>query len=171
MMLAPIYRVLIDLALKEALSRKKSEGNVFVFMDELALAPNLQHIETGINFGRSLGLKFAVGIQNVAQVYHAYGDERGQFRGQSILSGFGTVFAFRLFDQASRDFVAQRYGSNRKQLHLESTMRHQGIKDEHVEGKVIEDWSLAGLTVGKCIVSMPEGPPFVFDFKPFRQNA
>ncbi len=43
-----------------------------------------------------LGLKFLVGTQNVNQVRNAYGGEAGA----SILSGFGTVFAFRLMDDS-----------------------------------------------------------------------
>ena len=84
-----MYRVLIDLAIKEALGlgRAKSRGSVFFVLDEFALLPHLGHISNGINFGRSLGLKFMVGTQNVNQVLKAYGAESGA----SILSGFGSV--------------------------------------------------------------------------------
>ena len=39
-MLTPIYRLLLDMAIKEALSRKKSEGNVWFIVDEFRLIPN-----------------------------------------------------------------------------------------------------------------------------------
>lgn len=157
-LLLPIYRVLLDLAIKEALGRDRTAGNVFIVMDEFSLLPQLSHVSNGINFGRSLGLKFLVGAQNVRQVYHAYDEDVGN----SILSGFGTVFAFRLMDQTSRELVAERFGANRKQITSELAVRAKGLQQEVVLGNVIEDWTLSALTVGETIVSLPSGPPFSF---------
>lgn len=157
-LLLPIYRVLIDLAIKEGLGRSRAAGDVYVLMDEFSLLPKLSHISDGINFGRSLGLKFLVGAQNVRQVYHAYDEDVGN----SILSGFGTLFAFRLMDQVSRELVSERYGANRKQITSELAVRAKGLQQEVVLGQVIEDWALSDLKVGEAIVSLPTGPPFHF---------
>ncbi len=164
--LSPIYRILMDMAIKEALGlgRRGARGNVFFVLDEFALLPELSHIGEGINFGRSLGLKFLVGTQNVNQVLHAY--QTGI--GESILSGFGTVFAFRLMDGTSRQLVRDRFGANRKQITTLNAVRSQGVQQIVVEGNVIEDWVLSGLTRGQCIVSLPEGPPFFFFFREYR---
>lgn len=163
--LLPIYRVLLDMAIKEALSlgRTRPAGSVFFVLDEFALLPELSHITDGINFGRSLGLKFVAGTQNVDQVLHAYGPEMGR----TILSGFGTVFAFRLMDDGSRELVRQRFGANRKQITTWSPVRAHGAQQEVLIGNVIEDWILSGLQVGNCIVTMPEGPPFFFTFEEY----
>jgi type IV secretory pathway TraG/TraD family ATPase VirD4 len=159
--LLPIYRVLLDLATKEALGRSRTAGSVFFLMDEFALLPHLQHISDGVNFGRSLGVRFIVGSQNVSQVYHSYGEDIGT----SILSGFGTVFAFRLMDGRSRAFVADRFGRNRKRVTIEHAVRGEGVQESVLEGNVIEDWDLSSLGIGKTIASMPEGPPFFFSFR------
>jgi hypothetical protein len=158
--LLPVYRVLIDMAIKEALGlgRAKSPGSVFFVLDEFALLPQLEHISNGINFGRSLGLKFLVGTQNVNQVLQAYGAESGA----SILSGFGSVLAFRLMDDASRELVRQRFGANRKQITVNAHVRSEGVQQLVVAGNVIEDWVLSNLSPGQCIVSLPEGGPFFF---------
>jgi type IV secretory pathway TraG/TraD family ATPase VirD4 len=165
--LLPVYRVLMDMAIKEALSlgRLGAPGSVFFVLDEFALLPQLAHVGDGINFGRSLGLKFIVGTQNVNQVLSAYGSETGQ----SILSGFGTVLAFRLMDDSSRDLVRQRFGANRKQITTYAPVRSEGVQQVVVNGHVVEDWALSNLTTGRCIVSLPEGPPFFFAFGPFRR--
>ena len=161
--LLPVYRVLMDLAIKEALGlyRRGGRGSVYLILDEFALLPELSHISDGINFGRSLGLKFIVGTQNIDQVLHAYGPEIGR----TILSGFGSVFAFRLMDDASRNLVRQRFGTNRKQIMTHAAIRSQGVRQDLVEGNVIEDWELSGLPIGQCVVSLPEGPPFFFAFR------
>ena len=161
--LLPVYRVLMDLAIKEALGlpRRGGTGSVYLILDEFALLPELSHISDGINFGRSLGLKFIVGTQNIDQVLHAYGPEIGR----TILSGFGSVFAFRLMDDASRNLVRQRFGINRKQITTNAAVRGQGVRQELVDGNVIEDWELSRLKTGQCVVSLPEGPPFFFAFR------
>lgn len=81
--LTPIYKLLFDLAIKEALCRTENEGNVFFLMDEFRLLPHLQHIDNGVNFGRSLGAKFIVGVQNIDQIAEAYGDNLAQRRSSS----------------------------------------------------------------------------------------
>ena len=91
---------------------------------------------------------------------HAYGEERGR----SILSGLGTVFAFRLFDQDSRDLVAMRFGGNRKLVRFDSAVRARGVVEQALIGRVIEDWDLSDLAPGQCIACLPEGPPFRFQF-------
>lgn len=164
--LLPVYRVLIDMAIKEALGlgRRGRPGSVFFVLDEFALLPELSHISNGINFGRSLGLKFIVGTQNVNQVLKAYGGEVGS----SILSGFGTVFAFRLMDDASRGLVRQRFGANRKQITTRAHVRSEGVQQLVVTGNVIEDWVLSDLAPGQCIVSLPDGAPFFFGVQEYR---
>lgn len=42
-----------------------------------------------------------MGIQNIDQVMAAY----GEYTGRSILSGFGTTFAFRVNDVGSREYI------------------------------------------------------------------
>lgn len=84
--LTPMYRLLFDLALKEALGRQRAEGNVYLILDEFRLLPHLQHIDDGVNFGRSLGVKIIAGVQNVEQLFETYGENRGR----SILGAFPT---------------------------------------------------------------------------------
>jgi Type IV secretion-system coupling protein DNA-binding domain len=167
--LMPVYRVLLDLAIKEALTmgRDRKPGSVYFVMDEFSLVPQLQHMTDGINFGRSLGLKFIVGTQNVEQVLFSYGPELGR----TILSGFGTVLGFRLMDDVSRNFVRQRFGSNRKRLTLDAAVRAQGVQQETLLGNVIEDWYMSALGVGECIASFPTGDPFQFAFDEYRRPA
>lgn len=165
--LKPIYRTIIDLAIKEALSRHRSEGNVYFVMDEFALLPQLAHVENGINFGRSLNLKFLVAVQNVGQVLEAYGEAAGW----SILSGFGTIISFRLFDKTSREFVRDRYGMNLKHYHVQGPNQLEKPFQELRDGHVIEDWEMSELPVGKAILCLPHEPPWFFSFLPFEPDG
>ncbi|MBR2810512.1 MAG: type IV secretion system DNA-binding domain-containing protein [Solobacterium sp.] len=162
-MLAPIYRILIDMAIKEALSRSEFEGNVYFFIDEFRLLPLLQHIDDGLNFGRSMGAKFVVGVQNVAQIEAAYGDAVAR----SILAGFGTTMCFRVNDFESREFIKNLYGKNLKLQSYLSAVNTRGLSEQMREGNVVEDEDIFNLKIGQCIFGAPECEPFVFRFPKF----
>ena len=67
--LTPIYRLLVDLALKEALGRSDSEGgNVYMILDELKLLPKLKHMDYALNIGRGKGVKVIAGLQSINQL-------------------------------------------------------------------------------------------------------
>lgn len=157
---APVFRTLLDLAIAESLGRKRAAGRVFVVLDEFALLPGVPHLDAGLNFGRSLGMRFVVGTQNIGQVYTTYGPGLAD----SILSGFGTVFAFRLYDQPSRDFVVGRYGRSRKLIRHDAALKNRGLIEQVVDARVVEDWDLSTLQVGESIVSLPQEPPVRFTF-------
>ena len=161
--LTPIYKALFDLAIKESLSRSKSEGNVFFIIDEFKLLPNLYHIDNGVNFGRSLGAKFVVAMQNVQQIIEAYGKEKAY----SILSAFGTLIAFRVTDKASIEFVQNLYGKSRKRISYKGLSYSAGTKEEVVYSEVVGDWDILGLKTGEAIVSVADydAAPIKFKFK------
>lgn len=160
-MLSPVYSLLFDLAIKEALCRKKSEGNVYFITDEFSLIPNLQHIDDAVNFGRSLGVKFMIGIQNVEQIFEHY----GQNRAKSLLSGFLTSVIFRLNDPSSKQFVQDLYGKNRKKEVYMASVQGRGIVENVRDAFVVEDWDISNLKLGQAIIGFPGQAPFLFQFK------
>ena len=158
-MLTPIYSLLFDLAIKEALCRSKSDGNVFFVCDEFKLLPNLKHIDDAVNFGRSLGIKFMIGVQNVDQIIDIYGDNRAK----NIFSGFLNLFAFKVSDYSTRNYIKERSGENRKCTTYKSTTVQETIATAHV----VEDWDVSNLKLGEAIVSMNNSEPFKFGFSAF----
>lgn len=160
-MLTPVYRLLIDLAVKEALCRTSNEGSVYFFIDEFRLLPHLEHIDDGVNFGRSLGAKFFVGIQNIDQIAAAYGQDMAH----SILSGFGTTLAFRVNDAGSREYIKGLFGRNIKLQTYLSAVQNRGVSEQIREGFVVEDEDITNLPVGQAIIGAPGCQPFRFQFK------
>ncbi len=159
-LLTPIYSLMFDMAIKAALGRDRSEGNVYFITDEFRLLPNLQHIDDAVNFGRSLGIKFMIGIQNVEQIYENYGVERAH----SIMSGFLTSLNFRVNDPKSREFIKELFGKNRKIEVYATTVQSKGVVEERREGYVVEDWDVTNLKKGQAIIGFPEFEQFVFQF-------
>ena len=160
-MLSPIYSLLFDLAIKEALCRRKSEGNVYFITDEFSLIPNLQHVDDAVNFGRSLGVKFMIGIQNIDQVYENYGENRAR----SLLSGFLTSVCFRVNDGKSKEYIKELHGVNRKKEIYMASVQGRGIVESLRDANVVEDWDITRLGLGQAIIGLPGMPPFLFQFK------
>ncbi len=160
--LSPIYTLLLDLALKEALGRQRSEGNVYLFCDEFKLLPKLEHIADGVNFGRSLGVKIFAGLQSIEQLYENYGQEKGR----NIAAGFSSVYAFKANDSQTRKYVKELFGQN---LVLEQYKTFDNkIVEEKRSGFTVEDWDLSSLKVGEAVVGLPFEKPFRFYFNPFK---
>lgn len=160
MMLSPVYTLLFDQAIKEALCRERSPGNVYFITDEFRLLPNLQHIDDAVNFGRSLGVKFMIGIQNVEQIYEIYGAQRAR----SIMSGFLTNINFRVSDNSSKQYIKELFGKNRKVEAYVPLVQNRGMVEESREAYVVEDWNISRLQTGQAIIGLPGSQPFLFQF-------
>ena len=158
-MLSPVYSLLFDLAIKEALCRSKSDGNVFFVCDEFKLLPNLKHIDDAVNFGRSLGIKFMIGVQNIDQIIEIYGENMAK----NIFSVFLNLFAFKVGDYSTRNYIKERCGENRKCTVYKSMNVQETISMAHV----VEDWDVANLKLGEAIVSINTAEPFKFGFSEF----
>ncbi len=157
--LSPVYTLLFDLALKEALGRTASQGNVYLVVDELKLLPNLRHLEDGINFGRSLGVKILAGLQSIDQLNANYSNET---KAKNAVSGFSSVFAFQQNDFTTREHICNLMGRN---MILESFPEADGsMHYEKREGYLVEDWDLTSLEVGEAIVKLPSTAPFRYRF-------
>ena len=161
-MLIPIYQLIFDLALKEALGRTRSEGNVYLVCDEFKLLPNLRHIDDAVNFGRSLGVKVFAGLQSIEQLYENYGESRGK----NIAAGFSSVFSFKANDVATREFTTGLYGKN---IVLEQYKSFDNpINQDKRDGYTVEDWEIVNLKMGEAIIGLPFNPPFKFQFDLFK---
>ena len=159
--LTPIYSLIFDLALKEAMGRDTKTGSIYLFCDEFKLLPLLQHIEDGVNFGRSLGVKIIAGLQSVNQILEVYGNSRGK----NILAGFSSVFSFRTNDVDSRKYTTGLYGKNIV-IEKRKTMSNTLIEEKH-EGNSVEDWNVCDLNIGEAVIGLPFSRPFKFQFDLF----
>lgn len=159
--LSPMYRLLIDLALKEALSQNgRRHGNVYLIIDEFKLLPRLMHIDDALNFGRSLGVRVMAGVQSIDQIYNGYGQERGG----AILSGFMNCFGFYTPDSHSRQYLRDRFGENC--THLLYRALNEPVSFQR-EGHALEDWDIRNFRTGEAAVDLVGQKPFLFRFLDF----
>lgn len=158
----PIYRILVDLFLKEALSPSTKRGHVYIICDELKMLPSLHHFEDALNFGRSLGISVIAGIQSMEQLYELYGD----YGGKNIASGFQNVFCFRTSNSASREYIKGLFGRNiyTYQYIDPSNKPREDIR----EGNAVEDWDITVLAKGEAIIGLDGEKPFRFYIERFR---
>ena len=159
--LSPMYRILFDFALKEALGgRREKRGNTYLIIDEASVLPNLMHLQDALNFGRSLGVKVIAGLQSISQLYDAYGAERGKV----IVAGFMNSFCFHTWDLESRKFISERFGANCSSLAYYHNVQADAIVFQR-EGHVVEDWDILNLEVGQAVVNLTMNRPVRFKYK------
>lgn len=156
--LSPVYSLLFDLALKEALGRKKSRGECYFIIDELKLLPKLNHLEDALNFGRSLGVKCICGIQNIHQLEDAY----GEFTAKSLLSGFMNVFSFYVLDFQTRKYIIDNFGENYVDFYYYN--EKQKPINVQKEGHIVEDYDILSLGRGQAIIKIDGLKPFIYQF-------
>ena len=145
--LAPIYKALLDFGIKESLSRHKGKRNVFFVIDEFRLLPKLEYMDAGVNFGRSLGTKFIVGIQNILQIDEVYGSAMSR----SILSGFLTTVNFRTTDYETREYIKGIFG---KRVYVYDNISLSGGQTRE-QDDVITDSDILKLVTGQAIICLP----------------
>lgn len=166
--LTPVYRLLVDQALKEALSRQADtpgqRRHCYLFVDEFKLLPKLQHIDDALNFGRGLGVRVMAGIQSINQLYDIYGQEKGQV----LASGFGSLMAFRTNDNVSRNFVSDLMGDN-VVLYQYTNHLKNAVEVEQRQGKTVEQWDQINLGIGQAVVSLGDEPPFLYQFDEYKE--
>jgi type IV secretory pathway TraG/TraD family ATPase VirD4 len=164
--LGPIYTLLFDLALKEAMGRQsigqQNKGNVYLICDELKLLPHLEHMDDGINFGRSLGVKIIAGLQSIQQLYANYKEADAN----NIVAGFSSIFAFRSNEPQTREYVRKLFGTNVLLDQYEGT--DGTTREEHRIGDTVEDFQLRQLRVGEAVIGLPGQEPFKFKFDLYR---
>ena len=156
--LGPVYSLLFDLALKEALGRQKSEGDCYFIIDELKLLPKINHLEDALNFGRSLGVKCICGIQNIHQIENVY----NEFATKSLLSGFMNIFLFYLLDFETRNYIKNNLGEN--YLDLFYYTEKEKMVNVQKAGHVVEDHDILNLKTGQAIIKLNGMNPFIYQF-------
>lgn len=160
--LTPIYRLLVDQALKEALGRGQKTGRCYLFVDEFKLLPKLQYIDDALNFGRGLGVRVMAGIQSINQLYDIYGRDKGEV----LAGGFGSMFGFHTNDSSSREYISSRFGGNHLVYRFDNSLKNE-METKERDGKTIEEWDQLQLGVGQAVVGLTDYPPFLFEFSEY----
>lgn len=164
--MTPIYRMLVDLVLKEALGRRDTlDANVYLVLDELKLLPKLKHLDDALNFGRSKGVKVIAGLQSINQLYDIYGEAKGHV----IAGGFSTLYAFHTSDNASREYVSGLFGRN--VIGYQYFGLDGNLEKREREGYTVESWDQTSLEIGEAIVGLADVEiPFFFQFQEYKRG-
>ena len=160
--LSPMYGVLLDRGLANALGgRQADRNNVYVVLDEMLLLPMIEHLQDALNFGRSRGVKVLCGLQNTAGLTELYG-EAGAL---NALGSFQNMITFKLTDFDTRQFVINRLGENYQ--HISFSSEQEKIHDQRA-GHTVEEWDLIGLKLGEAVISLKDEAPFLFTMPKYR---
>ena len=131
----PIFRLLIDLAAREALV-DGDRGSYFI-LDEVAQIPNLNRFDELVNVGAGRNIQVFITLQSVAQLRAGYGEEEAS----AILSGLTSTILLRSDDPKSVEYVQAKIGREKTDYtaHVEKAnlprgrqkTMHRETKPEH----------------------------------------
>ncbi len=159
----PVFAALLDLCLREVLSRTENEGNVYLLLDDACALPKLDHLESALRYGGARGLRVILALSDIPSLYARYGETTAR----GILGAFGTVIAFRLRNRAGREFVKDLYGRRSTAESSAPQGQTPGPARRPESVRVIEDDDLTGLATGESIVATGRYAPFYFHMKPY----
>lgn len=162
--LAPMYGILIDRALSNALGgRLKGKVNKYFLLDEMLILPRLEHLSNSMNFGRSQGVKMMCGLQNMAGLEELYGEAGAK----NVLSSFQNIVVFKVNDSDTRQFVVNRLGENYSNYSVCAQQENLNLQRE---GHIVEEWHLLSLQLGEAVVSLAGEAPFLFKMPLYRKE-
>jgi type IV secretory pathway TraG/TraD family ATPase VirD4 len=106
----PIFRLLIDLAAREALD--DGERGSYFILDEVAQIPHLSRLDELVNVGAGRAIQVFITLQSVAQLRANYGTENAS----AILSGLTSAMILRCDDPASVDYARGKIADEFKEF-------------------------------------------------------
>ncbi len=162
---SPIFRLLIDRAIKYSFSPKNHYGKdrkprkKFFIIDEFQLIPPIKKYQELVNFGRSYFITSVIGIQSIAQVIEKYNRDLTN----AIVAGHAYLFALRSYDKESTDLIRNRIGkatawqreATSKVVKGHST--YAGDRYTITEYSPISEAHIRTMKPGECIIVTPDG--------------
>lgn len=160
-----IYKILIDLLLKEAM-RTDSDHRTWFFLDEASLLPRSDTLTDALSLGRDPGdnrrggVRILMSLQSARLMTHHYTQKEAEI----LLSLFPNVISMRVTDPMSRAVIAERYGKARYQYSYSGIGGREHFVD--CEEDVVSDYHFSLIDKkGQAIMSLPavSKEPFFYD--------
>jgi type IV secretory pathway TraG/TraD family ATPase VirD4 len=153
----PMFRLLIDLAAREALSDKERES--YFILDEIAQLPNLRRLDELVNVGAGQAIQVLATIQSVSQLKDNYGRDAAD----AIMAGFRSKLIMRCGDkssiEAARTAVGKEQHERTSHVDKSSIGGHsvtQNRETKIVEEHAISESELSKFNPGEGIVIRPD---------------
>jgi len=162
---APIFRLLVDRAIKYSFARENrfnrwgEPKKKYFVIDEFQLIPKLKRYQELVNFGRSYFITSIIGIQSIAQVIEKYGRDSAN----AVVAGHAYLFALRAYDSASSQLIRSRIGKKqvwqREPVHMQVKGQYVYASDKYstTEYFPVSEEHLRTMPVGQCIIVTPDG--------------
>lgn len=160
---ASIIRLLLDLAMKEALSRSciavDDPTRINFIFDEYAfLSSGLKYLDALKEVGRSKGCRLYGGFQNYNQLMKMH-DGRADLAAEE-LAGFSNVVSFNLHDKETIENLVGRAGTEECEITRIDALCNVSTEIQRVP--IVSEEMLTSLGRGEVIVFPNTGRPFFF---------
>ena len=133
----------------------------YFVLDEYAYLPGgLQYLDMAKDMGRSKGLRMIAAFQHFSQLKKLYGGKLENAMNDA--SGYGDIVCFHPHDDATKDFVAGRSGTEMQEITTTDVMCN--VQTQTKEMPVVPPAVLNSLKCGEAVILPDEGRPFWFHF-------
>ena len=142
--------------MEKALSLSDNHRRIYFYLDKFPVLMNdLSYIFDIVQCGRSLNVRVIAGIQNIPQLYAAYGKDKGN----ALLSGFVTTLIMNPNDAETLHILSERSG--KELVHVQSMgLARNSYHTETMHMNIIPEDEISMLDTGETIVSIKGKRPF-----------
>jgi len=153
-----VFRYFLDWMIALCSDPKGMRGRTYLFLDELAVLPELEYLDRALNLLRSRNVCIIAGLQNTQQMFLGYPREKAL----TILDGFQSIVSFCCGGESVK-YLQQRLGNALIQrIYTERGGRMAYGPPERVPA--VEEYEVRALKRGDAFVSLAENSPFRFHF-------
>lgn len=157
--LSPFISLFIDLFSKKALNLEDSkERRLFMFLDEFGTLKKLPTLIQILTAGRSKGISFWIGIQDVGQIDNTYGKETRS----TMLNACGIAVIYALSDAETAKAMSEKLGkkesiSKKESFNLSAKNEAQSLSqsEEKSDKDIVTPSELINLPTLTAFVKIP----------------
>lgn len=102
------FRAFTDMLIAAFLETGKTTGRLYLFLDELALLPELNRLDQALNLGAEHGIRVVAGLQEIEQLRHCY--QSHPHRANVILDAFQSQIVFNS-DIETSGYISKKLGN------------------------------------------------------------
>lgn len=164
-----LYRILLDILIKNKLSPQAKRDKIFLFLDEFPTLKGDYSILKGLHVGREPGLRIIAGLQTKEQVYDICSGQSAEHTGNTILGAFSTMVAFHPNDAPTTSYIQEKIGEDNITYMQFGLSRYEAPHMVLKLEPLVTSREINALGLGEAYVKMREYNHQKVKFKVFEQ--
>ena len=151
-----LFRMLLDIMIKNKLSPEADRGKVFLFLDEFPTLKGDYSVLNCLHVGREHGMRVVGGLQTKEQIYSICPGQSTEHTGNSILGAFSTMVAFHPNDAQTTSYIQEKIGEDNITYMQFGLSRYEAPHVVMQREPLVSSREINALRLGEAYVKMRE---------------